>query len=108
MREQQWHCQSHLRGSCGGGGTEIATFVEDLIDVICGRGGGEMGNFGVNGVGGMVRWDERKGVGVMAKVGIFCWSSVAVMLRYCRVAGVKRDESRFRLQCVCKLLAFHL
>lgn len=43
----------------------------DLVDVICGRGGGEIGNLGVNGVGGMVRCDERKGVGVIVKVDIF-------------------------------------
>jgi hypothetical protein len=47
--------------------------VEDLDAVTCGRGGGEMGSLGVNGVVGMVRWDERKGVGVMVNVGIFCF-----------------------------------
>lgn len=55
MREQQWHCQSHLRGSWGGGGTERAILVVDLVDVIFGRGGGEMGSLGVKGVGGIVR-----------------------------------------------------
>jgi hypothetical protein len=55
MREQQWHCQSHLSGSCGSGGTERAILVDDLVDVICGRTGGEMGSLGANGVVGMVR-----------------------------------------------------
>ena len=33
--------------------------VVELEDLICGRPGGEMGSRGVNGVGGIVRWDER-------------------------------------------------
>jgi hypothetical protein len=71
MREQQWHCQSHFSGSCGGAGTERTILELELEDLTCGRGGGEMGSLGVNGVVGMVRWDERKGVGVMVNVGIF-------------------------------------
>ena len=59
MREQQWHCQSHLSGSCGGGGTERAILVVELENLICGRPDGEMGSRGVNGVGEIVRWDER-------------------------------------------------
>jgi hypothetical protein len=55
MREQQWHCQSHLRGSCGGGGTERTILELELENLTCGRGGGEMGSLGVNGVVGMVR-----------------------------------------------------
>lgn len=66
MRAQQWHCQSHLRGWLGGGGREresLALFV--VVGLVAGRKGGEMGILGVKGEGGTVRWEERKGVGVI-------------------------------------------
>jgi hypothetical protein len=63
MRAQQWHCQSHLRGSEGGGGTERVMLLL-VAGLVGGRGGGEIGIWGVKGEGGRVWWEERKGVGV--------------------------------------------
>ena len=64
MRAHWWHCQSHLRGSCGGGGRESGTLEVEGVGLVVGREGGEMGIWGVKGEGGRARWEERKGVGV--------------------------------------------
>ena len=63
MRAHWWHCQSHLRGSWGGGGRERAMLEELVVGLVVGR-GGEMGIWGVKGEGGIARWEERKGAGV--------------------------------------------
>lgn len=55
MRTHWWHCQSHLRGSWGGGGRERGTLEVDVVGLVGGREGGEMGIWGVKGEGGRAR-----------------------------------------------------
>lgn len=64
MRAHWWHCQSHLRGSWGGGGRQRGIWVVEVVGFVVGRVVVEMGIWGVKGEGGIVRWEERKGAGV--------------------------------------------
>jgi hypothetical protein len=82
--------------------------VVEFVGLVWGRAGGEMGSLGVNGVGGIVRWEERKGVGVIVKVGMF--SSVGRLLLLLGDGVVEtmlretKTGSVFDVYAVCKSL----